>query len=212
VESLEKLQKLYKVDPSKIPERHVGVYIKDITDLVSVRVADAVEVRRLVRSLMTLVLDHVGGGAKLDKVDQNNLTPLHVAIDRRSDDCVELLLMRGADPDNKSGNETPRDYALMGKYPASTSNFQLKNLFLLHSLLNKWQSSSECGKHTGYFSLTVSRSSSDQKPRTQKHIIPVGLGTVFDCGPWSSKQTAEEYPSHQDSVWIHVPFVSVGVP
>jgi hypothetical protein len=212
VQSLEELWKLYEANSSSLSQKCVGAYIKDITDRVSLRVAGAIKVRRLVYSLMTLVLNHVGVGAKLDEVDQDNLTPLHVAIGASSCDCVELLLSRGADPDNQSSKETPRQYMLMGKYPLGVSIFQLRNVFLLHDLLKKWQSLSIRDENTRHFSVTTLVSRIDSRTSMKSYVVPVDLSTVFDCGPWSLKLDPGEYPTPQHKIWIHVPFVSVGAP
>ena len=52
-------------------------------------------------------------GAKVDKKNNNNETPLHYAIKENNSKMIELLLQHGANVDEMNGdNETPLHYAL----------------------------------------------------------------------------------------------------
>jgi hypothetical protein len=191
--ALEKLQKAYIESPPELSNQHLGAYIKEIADRLSTD--EGLNCRILVCSIMKLVLDQVQDNANLNELDEEGLSPLHVAIDNDLYDGVELLLGKGADPDSRLGNRTPRQHA------ALCDSYLCRRPFVLRDLIDSWNTPSRCDKDPDYFYFEIR----SKIMKNEITAVRVDLNTIVDFGPWRKR----DFDLKKSNIWVHVPFISV---
>lgn len=207
VQALETLEKSYRDASEKICRQHIGVYIKQISDRLPLGHRHILDVRRLVYSTMGFVLDQIKGqDVKLDELDQDELTPLHVAIATMMPDCVELLLARGANLNNEAGWTSPRNYYEVVKNAEIEDSVQIDGIFQLYQGLTHGldRPSTPSPKHISVTWYDASLEIDNQKFDT----VDARLGGMFDYGPWKTG-THSDADLEAKNIWFHVPCTSV---
>ncbi|KAH7413940.1 hypothetical protein DE146DRAFT_638948 [Phaeosphaeria sp. MPI-PUGE-AT-0046c] len=209
--NLKNLEKNYHGRASDLPHQHIGVYIEEICNIVSsisLTYPDRNHhVRFLIRSIFNFVLDQFEDRARLDELDQNKMTPLHVATIWHATDCLELLLARGADPFNTLGDDTPHQ-AVSNLYRKrvleNSYRSELAAMFVLRNLIKLWQESRDSTQGAEYFSMAWVTGF----PRyTKEAFVEISLGQMLSREPWMTSDQADEH----FRAWIHVPFTNIPV-
>jgi ankyrin repeat protein len=190
VKSLYKLETIYRADPLKVSNQHVGVCIEKMADITPYWCRHWPKVNERVHVITNFVLDLIKDKAKLDEIDQEGFAPLHVAFRCDMKYCFEMLLARGANPDLQRGNQTPQLRNL-------TKIIEFERIFAIHTLLKHW---SYLGKHsrtTGHIFVAW---------MWEHRIVKLDLDQMSLFQLWGSDPLGLDL---QEKVWIHVPFTSV---
>lgn len=199
--SLEELQRSYETNLAKVSKRKIGECILDISNRVPNGYDNVLDIRRLIISTMNLVLDISKGQRVLIDSDENNRIPLHIASLLRMPDCVELLLARGADPDDYSVDRDGRqrdhrDFIMRSRDPQLMA---IAGLFNFRSLI-VWRNSIGHGS-LGRYTITWS-SDQDHVKRLDHDRVTMDLGIMFPFGIWHYRT---HHLTKSSKVWIHVP-------
>jgi hypothetical protein len=157
--------------------------------------------------MFNFVLDQFEDRARLDELDQDKMTPLHIAIAWHATDCLELLLARGADPYQYNGDNTPHGslFQLHLKRMLEVSyRPELAGMFFLRNLIEFWQESRDSTQVAEHFSMTWVTGSFRG---SREAIVDIGLGQMLSSGPWRTSDPVDEHLQ----MWIHVPFTNVSL-
>jgi ankyrin repeat protein len=182
LQALEELEKQYKADSSKVSHQHIGICIKEIAGRVDWEHRNVLAIRYLVHSIMEFVFDLMEDTAKLNDFDDNNMTPLLVAIKEYMLDCAAALLARGASTENLP----------------ECSNTEFEAIFDLHKLLEYQKRSNNRLLGIEIMSATSWR----EKKSRHKNLA---LNNQLSALHWA----AAEPLSDGEIVRLHVPFISV---
>jgi hypothetical protein len=213
VQGLEDLKKSYQDRATELPKQHIGVYVKEISQVAacSSRCKRDFTIRILVRSTMSLVLDQYHDVARLNEPGPNEQkwTPLRYAIECNAIDCLEILLAKGADPYDASCTEAASDYDKNLKAFNSTGRFDQdrRGLYYMSDLVKVWAPSPTATEHSEQMLFACRPMSMEtSKPFLGHQKIVLGQdflsgltgGVLQNCwGP-------DEYRT-----WCHVSFTNV---
>lgn len=200
VKALENLKRSYQDRASELNKEHIGVWIKEIAAIIPrwpPSDFDLVhEIRSQTWSTMNFVLDQYKDITRLDEPDDDQRTPLHVAMSENAVDCLEILLARGADPDVRSGNQTPFLILFDAEPWGYGSNLHclptFRAIFYLRNLVNVLPRP----EHMAF----TCREVDNQEPfKEYFEHQPIGLGKDILKGPWMKNIESNTYRT-----WIHV--------